>query len=190
MEPLPSRPDAEAVEPPGAPAPHAAAADDPAPPAAPAFGGSRPSGGAGAGGADAPGGGGGGVPRRIETLQPIEHPARFESQAGLKVRSRRRRVSLLRAIAADMGNNFFTYFLAAVLCALSIYKVVQVQETRDLIANLNEVTVHNENLNKDWLTLLAQRQALSEHNKIRREAAERLKMKAPRTEAEKVITLN
>ena len=178
MEPLPSRPDTEAAEPPGAPAGRAAA-----------FGGSRPSGSAGAGGADAPGGGGG-APRRIETLQPIEHPARFESQAGLKVRSRRRRVSLLRAIAADMGNNFFTYFLAAVLCALSIYKVVQVQETRDLIANLNEVTVHNENLNKDWLTLLAQRQALSEHNKIRREAAERLKMKAPRTEAERVITLN
>ena len=172
MEPQPSRQEERSSRPQAAPAPaHLQAAPTPAH--------SAPASATAAGAA-----------RRIETLQPIEHPARFESQAGLKVRSRRRRVSLLRAIAADMGNNFFTYFLAVILCGLSIYKVVQVQETRDLIANLNEVTVHNENLNKDWLTLLAQRQALSEHNKIRREAAERLNMKAPRTEAEKVITLN
>lgn len=126
----------------------------------------------------------------VETLDPIMHHESFKSPASLHIYNKRRKVSLLRAIFADIGNNFFTYFLAIVLCFLSIYKVVQVQDTRDLIANLNEVTMQNENLNKIWLSLLAERQELSEHNKIRKEASEKLHMRAPKTDAEKVITTN
>ena len=59
-----------------------------------------------------------------------------------------------------------------------------------MIAKLNEVTIQNENLNKTWLNLLAKRQNLSEHSKIRADAYNKLKMHAPKTEAEKVIYID
>ena len=97
---------------------------------------------------------------------------------------------LVPSILADISKNFLTYFLGVVLCALSLYKVYQVQETRDLTARYNEVMMNNENLHKEWLSLLAQRQTLSEQNMIREAATQKLKMVAPRTEAEQVIKIN
>lgn len=97
---------------------------------------------------------------------------------------------LVPSILADISKNFLTYFLGVVLCALSLYKVYQVQETRDLTARYNEVMMNNENLHKEWLSLLAQRQTLSEQNTIREAATQKLKMVAPKTEAEQVIKIN
>ena len=97
---------------------------------------------------------------------------------------------LVPSILADISKNFLTYFLGAVLCALSLYKVYQVQETRDLTARYNEVMMNNENLHKEWLSLLAQRQTLSEQGAIREAATQKLKMVAPKTEAEQVIKIN
>ena len=97
---------------------------------------------------------------------------------------------LVPSILADISKNFLTYFLGVVLCALSLYKVYQVQETRDLTARYNEVMMNNENLHKEWLSLLAQRQTLSEQGKIREAATQKLKMVAPKTEAEQVIRIN
>ena len=97
---------------------------------------------------------------------------------------------LVPSILADISKNFLTYFLGVVLCALSLYKVYQVQETRDLTARYNEVMMNNENLHKEWLSLLAQRQTLSEQGAIREAATQKLKMVAPKTEAEQVIKIN
>lgn len=97
---------------------------------------------------------------------------------------------LVPSILADIAKNFLTYFLGVVLCALSLYKVYQVQETRDLTARYNEVMMNNENLHKEWLSLLAQRQTLSEQSAIREAATTKLKMIAPKTEAEQVININ
>lgn len=97
---------------------------------------------------------------------------------------------LVPSILADVSKNFLTYFLGVVLCALSLYKVYQVQETRDLTARYNEVMMNNENLHKEWLSLLAQRQTLSEQGAIREAATQKLKMVAPKTEAEQVIRIN
>ena len=97
---------------------------------------------------------------------------------------------LVPSILADISKNFLTYFLGVVLCALSLYKVYQVQETRDMTARYNEVMMNNENLHKEWLSLLAQRQTLSEQNTIREAATQKLKMVAPKTEAEQVIKIN
>ena len=50
--------------------------------------------------------------------------------------------------------------------------------------------MNNENLHKEWLSLLAQRQTLSEQGAIREAATQKLKMVAPKTEAEQVIKIN
>ena len=97
---------------------------------------------------------------------------------------------LVPSIFADISKNFLTYFLGIVLCALSLYKVYQVQETRDLTARYNEVMMNNENLHKEWLSLIAQRQTLSEQGTIRAAATQKLDMVAPKTDLEQVIKIN
>lgn len=130
------------------------------------------------------------VQATIKTLDPIDAKDDFYSTPIFPSYDKNERESLLRAIFADLGNNFFTYLLAIVFCALAIFKVAQVQETRNVIANLNEISIQNENLNKQWLSLLAKRQNLSEHSKIRKDAYEKLNMRPPKTAAEHVIYLN
>lgn len=97
---------------------------------------------------------------------------------------------LLPAVLADVRNHFFVYTLAVLVCALSVCKVLQVQETRAVTAQLNEVKQSNEDLQRVWLSLMSERQALSEHNRIRSIAVDNLQMQAPATEAEKIITVN
>lgn len=97
---------------------------------------------------------------------------------------------LLPAIALDMGRNFYVYILAILFGLLSLIKVYQVQDTRNLTAQLNEVTIDNEELDKEWLNLLATRQNLSEHAKIRSYATRQLEMVSPKTENEQVISLH
>lgn len=58
---------------------------------------------------------------------------------------------LLRLIFIDIGNNFFTYVLILIVAFLSIFRVYQVQETRNLIASLNELSTTNENLYRENL---------------------------------------
>lgn len=98
-------------------------------------------------------------------------------------------LSLVPALLADLSRSFFCYFLIVVLCALSLFKVYQVQQTRELTAQLNEVQAANENLDRQWLVLTSQRQTLSEHARIRRAAQENLHMRAPKTDAELMIAV-
>ncbi len=99
------------------------------------------------------------------------------------------RLSLVPAMLADLRRNFFCYLLIAVLCALSLFKVYQVQRTRDLTSQLNEVRQLNENLDRQWLVLTSQRQTLSEHDRIRRAALNELHMQAPKPDAELMIVV-
>lgn len=130
------------------------------------------------------------VRSNIEIMDPIYQKEVFYSTPIVKNKDFNHRDSLFRIILADIGNNFYTYMLGIVLCVLALFKVDQVQDTRYMIAKLNEVTIQNENLNKTWLNLLAKRQNLSEHSKIRADAYNKLKMHAPKTEAEKVIYID
>lgn len=98
-------------------------------------------------------------------------------------------LKLVPSLMADLGDNFFTYFLGVILCALALFKVYQVQETREVTALLNEVRQENEDLQRQWLLLTSERQTLSEHARIRKEAAEQLQMRAPKTDAELMIAV-
>ena len=96
---------------------------------------------------------------------------------------------IIKVIFEDIAKNLFTYFLIIVFTTLCLYKIHQVQETRDITSHFNQVITDNDNLHKKWLSLLAQRQELSEHAKIRKAAIEKLNMVAPKTDSELVINL-
>lgn len=130
------------------------------------------------------------VRSNIEIMDPIYQKEVFYSTPIIKNKDFNHKDSLLRMIVADIINNFYSYMLCIIMCALALFKVTQVQETRTMIAKLNEITIQNENLNKNWLNLLAKRQNLSEHSKVRADAYNKLNMRAPKTEAEKVIYLD
>ena len=58
----------------------------------------------------------------------------------------KREQRLLPMLLGEFGNNWLTYSLAITVCALCLFKVYQVQDTRDLTARLNEVRFTNEEL--------------------------------------------
>lgn len=97
---------------------------------------------------------------------------------------------IVRVILKDLLKNSFTYFLLCVLTAMALYKIHQVQQTRDITARFNQVITDNENLHKKWLLLTAEKQKLSEHTKIKEQALGKLKMISPKTDSELVINLN
>ena len=102
---------------------------------------------------------------------------------------RPREPKLLPMLMDDMLHNWLVYSLAILACLLCLAKIYQVQETRELTASLNEITFNNADLDKEWLNLMATRQSLSEHAKIRTFASEQLQMQAPKIESEHVISL-
>lgn len=96
----------------------------------------------------------------------------------------------LPLLLREFGEHWLTYGLAIIVCVLCLLKVYQVQETRDLTARLNEVVVSNADLEKQWLVLVASRQKLSEHSKIKTFAREKLLMVSPKIQNENVISLH
>lgn len=102
---------------------------------------------------------------------------------------RPREPKLLPMLMDDLLHNWLVYSLAILACLLCLAKIYQVQETRELTASLNEITFNNADLDKEWLNLMATRQSLSEHAKIRTFAIEQLQMQAPKIESEHVISL-
>ena len=102
---------------------------------------------------------------------------------------RPREPKLLPMLMDDLLHNWLVYSLAILACLLCLAKIYQVQETRELTASLNEITFNNADLDKEWLNLMATRQSLSEHAKIRTFATEQLQMQAPKIESEHVISL-
>ena len=102
---------------------------------------------------------------------------------------RPREPKLLPMLMDDLLHNWLVYSLAILACLLCLAKIYQVQETRELTASLNEITFNNADLDKEWLNLMATRQSLSEHAKIRTFAREQLHMQAPKIESEHVISL-
>ena len=86
-------------------------------------------------------------------------------------------------------SNIFTYLLILALTTLAVFKVYQVQMTRDMTAKYNEVKLYNESLHRQWLSLLSDRAALTEYTIIRKNASTNLEMVQPKTEDEVVIDL-
>lgn len=97
--------------------------------------------------------------------------------------------SLVPAIIEDILSHFWVYLLILTLSVMALYKVYQVQDTRTLTAALNEAVARNDNLNNEWLELLALKQSLAERTEVRKLAREKLGMIQPRLEAEVVIRL-
>ena len=71
-----------------------------------------------------------------------------------------------------------------------MFKVYQVQQTRLLTAEFNELVTGNDDLSNEWLGLLAKKQELEKQSAIRETAIQRLGMMQPKTEAEIVIRLD
>jgi cell division protein FtsL len=79
--------------------------------------------------------------------------------------------------------------LILVATCLSVYKVHIVQQTRDITIELNEVTQKNELMHREWLSLLSEREVLTEYSVVRKSAINKLAMVQPKTEDEVVIDL-
>ncbi|MDY6321522.1 MAG: cell division protein FtsL [Succinivibrio sp.] len=116
-----------------------------------------------------------------EAPQPLFVPGMYR---------RPRAPALLPTILGDLWHNALVVILALAVCALALGKVYQVQKTRSLTAELNEIAEHNDELSNEWLALLAKKQALEKQSVIRTAAMERLSMIQPKTEAEVVIRLD
>lgn len=103
---------------------------------------------------------------------------------------RRTSIALLPALLADINRHWFTYGLALILCALCIFKVYQVQETNNITARLNDVSLLKNELEAEKNNLLAQHQNLSEHTTVRESALNRLNMVVLHTDQENLLYLN
>lgn len=97
---------------------------------------------------------------------------------------------LVPTMFRDVFRHAGVYLLIFLMVGLALFKVYQVQQTRNLTATLNEIVTDNDNLQKEWLALLAQRQDLSAHTKIRAQAKAELGMIQPKTAQEILITLD
>ncbi len=98
--------------------------------------------------------------------------------------------ALLPCIVRDTISHLFPYALIVFICSLAVFNVCQVQQTRTMTATLNELSTRNESLSNEWLALLAQRQALSAHSLIARQAVTKLGMMQPKTADEIVLRLD
>ena len=98
--------------------------------------------------------------------------------------------AMMPTLFKDVGRYWYFYFLCLLLCALSLFKVYQVQQTRLLTAEFNELVTGNDDLSNEWLGLLAKKQELEKQSAIRETAIQRLGMMQPKTEAEIVIRLD
>ena len=127
----------------------------------------------------------------VEELAFLPSKEQFRStfSLGEDASLRPREPKLLPMLMDDLLHNWLVYSLAILACLLCLAKIYQVQETRELTASLNESTFNNADLDKEWLNLMATRQSLSEHAKIRTFASEQLQMQAPKIESEHVISL-
>lgn len=96
----------------------------------------------------------------------------------------------MRVLLLDVLHHWYFYCLCLILCAVCVFKVYQVQQTRQLTAELNELAENNDDLSNEWLGLLAKKQALEKQSVIREAAMTKLNMIQPRTEAEIVIRLD
>ncbi|MBQ9274528.1 MAG: cell division protein FtsL [Succinivibrio sp.] len=97
--------------------------------------------------------------------------------------------ALIPTVAEDLLKNVLVYILALLVGCAAVYKIRQVQETRMITATLNEINSGNDNLNSEWLALLADKQTLTENVQIKKLARDKLGMAQPRTEDEVVIRL-
>lgn len=125
-------------------------------------------------------------PEELKKLAP--NLAKIKSYANLNGMDNHHK--LIPTLFGDFVRYFYVYTLACLLGVLCLFKVYQVQETRELNSQLNEVTINNEALEKEWLGLVAARQDLSEHSKVRSFATRQLEMVSPKTESEYVISLH
>ncbi|MBQ2381763.1 MAG: cell division protein FtsL [Succinivibrio sp.] len=96
---------------------------------------------------------------------------------------------LLKEVLKDFSRNFVAYALIIAVSAVSVIKVHQVQRTRDLTIQYNEVKRYNDTLMREQLNLLATRENYTEYSIIRNRAINKLGMVAVKTEDETVIDL-
>jgi len=97
--------------------------------------------------------------------------------------------ALVPTILKDVFAHSLSFVLILVATCLSVYKVHIVQQTRDITIELNEVTQKNELMHREWLSLLSEREVLTEYSVVRKSAINKLAMVQPKTEDEDVIDL-
>lgn len=130
-----------------------------------------------------------GTTPKIEKLDPAGITDSLSLSEGEYYPLPEREKSLVPAIFEDILSHFWVYVLILVLSVMALYKIYQVQDTRTLTAALNEAVARNDNLNNEWLELLALKQSLAERTEVRKLAREKLGMIQPAPEAEIVIRL-
>lgn len=111
------------------------------------------------------------------------------SYASLEPKKLTETPKLLREVIKDFSKNFVAYVLILAVSAVSVIKVHQVQRTRDLTIQYNEVKRYNDTLKREQLNLLATRENYTEYSIIRNRAVKSLGMVAVKTEDETVIDL-
>ena len=94
-----------------------------------------------------------------------------------------------KEVFKEFSRNFVAYALIIAVSAVSVIKVHQVQRTRDLTIQYNEVKRYNDTLMREQLNLLATRENYTEYSIIRNRAINKLGMVAVKTEDETVIDL-
>ena len=108
---------------------------------------------------------------------------------GLAALEKPERLALVPSIIKDILAHSVTFMLILAVTCLCVYKVHLVQNTRDLTIRYNEVNQQNEYMHNEWLSLLAERESLTEYSVIRKAALNKLAMIQPKTEDEVVIDL-
>lgn len=97
---------------------------------------------------------------------------------------------LIPSLCLEFNNHLWVYVSAVVLCILSLIKVSQVQDTREMTSHLNEINQSNIGLRNEWLRLQSEKQKLSEHAAVRSYATTQLRMESPKIENEYVISIH
>jgi cell division protein FtsL len=95
--------------------------------------------------------------------------------------------NLIMIIATDLGRHLFIIILYFSVIASAIAVVVSTHKNRQLIIAQEQLIQEKDALDIEWRHLIIEETALTEHNRIERLVQEKLNMRRPGQDDEKLV---
>lgn len=97
---------------------------------------------------------------------------------------------LIQCIIRDVKKHLYFYIVAIFLVLISLQIIYQVQQTRIYVTQISKELEKQDKLNGEYQHLRLEQQTLNELTRVGDIARTELKMKIPKPEEEKAITIN
>ncbi|WP_371196358.1 cell division protein FtsL [Glaciecola sp. SC05] len=95
--------------------------------------------------------------------------------------------NLIMIIATDLGRHLFLILLYLAVIASALAVVVSTHNNRQLIIAQEQLVQEKDALDIEWRHLIIEQTALTEHNRIERLVQEKLNMRRPTQDDERLV---